>query len=290
MFFSDVFESEERGIEPVSRYNAVNMLLRSGVPAAVEAVPRNSAMGVVQFFNRSEKTIPRFSAVALAGIHPDDPLDPEERADGQAIFTGEAAVDDSVPWGIAMEQIAPDTYGEVAVSGCVPAIFYGTGKFVVPGSSGLTAGSSGSARVLLYPGVTDKQTAVPGLLLLGAASPAKDNEYFGIFKLGALSAQSLEVFNSYDPDSEYCGSTDVPGLNQIPRTVMTFEDGSYKEIFLAFFYDSDTRIYSCRFCTSLPENTVFSQLIGTFQNGFINQIYRQSSDRRMIFGEEWYLR
>lgn len=288
MFFNDIAVPGSPVSEPVSRYNAVNMLLRSELSAAEEVALLQNSMSVVQCFNVSETPLPRFQAVAITGVHASDGLlDPEDRAWGQAVVTGIPAVNDLFPYGIALEEILPETSGEVAVCGCVPAFFSGTGKFVTPSSAGLTAGSSGSSGVVCYPQERAGYGIVPGLIRLGFSHQVQSDEYFGAFKLRSLSAMSVEIFSSYEPEADFCGSTDIPGLDFIPRTVMNFEDLSRKNIYLVFFYENG--VYRSEFRCDLPVEMVFYRLLGTFQNGVVDQIW-QSDSGRMIFGEEWYLR
>ena len=242
---------------------------------------------VVDFYNDSDTEIPEFSAVALTGAFGESAWQ-LSRSCGEAIFTAHPAVDDSLPWGISLGEVPPKAFGRAVVSGTAPANFTGTGKYVSPGSAGLTAGNTGAAAVMLPPLPLSGKTVLPGVILLGGTAKVADNtkEYHGIFKMVALSAASVQIINGRNITSAYCGATDVPGVESLLVTEIQLDDVNEWQIFLAFFYDGEN--YSARFVTALPENTVFSQLIGRFKCGSVEQIF-QSDDSRMVFKDEWYL-
>jgi hypothetical protein len=254
-------------------------------PEDPPAVPLRNT--VVDFYNESDSDIPEFSAVALTGAFGETSWQLSRRS-GEAIFTARPAADDSLPWGIALGAVPCKAFGRAVVSGTAPANFTGTGKYVSPGAAGLTAGNTGAAAVMLQPLPVNGSSTLPGLILLGstAAVPDSPEEYHGIFKMVALSATSVQIINGRNIASAYCGATDVPGLGSLPVTEIELDDVNEWQIFLAFFYDGKN--YSARFVTALPENTVFSQLIGRFRCGSVEQIY-QSDDSRMVFKDEWYL-
>ena len=245
----------------------------------------------VDFCNISSGTIGSFTPVALTGAYGDESMQ-LSRCCGHAIFTGIPAVDDSVPWAIALDDIEPGNSGRAVISGIAPAYFSGNGKYALPSNAGLTAGESGNALILLEPLQLSGSRTLPGLILLGGASSViPENSYYGYFKLVALSTVSVKIINGYDSASSYCGATDIPGLNTIPVTELLLDDKQEWKIYLAFFYDTDTKTYSAEFVTGLPGTEVFSQLLGTFRRGKVDQIYRlEPGIGRMIFGEDWYLK
>jgi hypothetical protein len=286
MLFRDVSAGEAWQPESASRYNAVNFLLRSGESESVTdtPLPANQA----DFVNNSHADIPAFSPVAVTGIFQDGgTLQPMARLSGRAVLCGMAAVDDTYPWGIALQDIPAGSCGTIALYGTAPALFSGSGRFASPSAAGLVAGENGSALIVAPP-----DGEYPGLVILGGASGAVEtvapDEYYGYFKL-QLSGSNAVICNGYYPDTEYCGSTDVPGLGNIPRTELTLpENTAVCDIYLVFFFDRTERKYSASFMTYLPEDMVFFRLIGTINRGRVLQTYK-NADRMMNFGNEWYL-
>ena len=253
------------------------------------AVPDMPDNCTVDFYNNSASTIGEFSPVALTGAYGEAGWQ-LNRYCGNAVFNAQAAVDDALPWGISLGEVRVGEFGRAVISGTAPAYFSGNGKFVAPVGGGLTANESGNARILLAPLELNSKHSLPGIILLGssAVSAAPAEEYHGIFKLQALSPDTVMIINGADPSSAYCGATDVPGLKLIPTAVVTLDSVSEWQIFLAFFYDRTSGTYSAQFVTALPGNCVFSQLLGSFKSGTVNQIYKVDVSR-MTFGEEWYL-
>ncbi len=286
MLFRDVAAGEAWQPESASRHNAVNFLLRSGENAGETetSLPANQA----DFVNTSQTDIPAFTPVAVTGIFQNgDGLQQLARLSGRAVLCGMAAVDDSGPWAIALQDIPAGKSGTIALYGAAPAFFSGSGRFVSPSPAGLAAGESGSALILALP-----DGEYPGLVILGGASSAAatiaPDEYRGYFKLQSSGSNAV-ICNGYYPDTGYCGSTDVPGLENIPRTVLTLpENTAVCDIYLVFFFDRTDRKYSASFMTYLPEDMVFFRLIGTIDHGRVLQTYK-NSDRMMNFGNEWYL-
>lgn len=289
MQFSDVAPGAIREAESASWHNAVNALLRRQESPGEEAV--FSPAGVITFCNISEDEIPAFTAVAISGEYVSgDPQAHFGRLDGVITAAGVPAVNAELPWGIAREKVAPGEFGTMIVAGVTPALFSGEGRRVTPAENGLTAGESGNGEVIFPAAEFDGET-FPGLLILGsapAAATAVSNDYSGIFKLQALSGNSVAVVLGSNPDHLYCGSTDVPGLNNILRTELVFTEKGLKNIYLLFFYDRETKKYSCRFDTFIPADAVFYLHLGSFSNGYTVQSFR-SYDDRAVFGNNWYL-
>lgn len=286
MFFSDKVPGEIWQPESAARYNAVNAMLRNAGNAAGNEAEGNSYC-LLDFCNASSSVIPAFSAAAVAGDHGDSDLRCRfSRQHGAAVVDAQPAEDDSLPWGIALDTVEPGKTGVMAVCGIVPAHFSGTGKMLTPSSAGLIAGESGSARVILLPD-EKSDPALPGLILLGTGTVAK-GEYYGVFKLEAVSSAKVKIINGRNPQSIYCGFTDVPGLSSIPVQTLEIDDAGSQRIFLVFFYDESTATYSAEFRTSVPEESVFYLLLGIFDRGIVTQVW-QSDSNRAEFGNSWYL-
>lgn len=193
--------------------------------------------------------------------------------------------DDKLPWGVLANSIDPQECGSCIISGPANVQISGSnGDYVQPNKSNPEVFIVAQSGV---PIVT--KTGEYSVINLGGSSSAvadDTKEYHGIFKMVALSTTTVQIINGRNIASAYCGATDVPGLESLPVTEIELDDVNEWQIFLAFFYDGKN--YSARFVTALPENTVFSQLIGRFRCGSVEQIY-QSDDSRMVFKDEWYL-
>ena len=290
MQFSDVAPGMSRESESASWHNAVNFLLRQSKTLSEEK--NFLPPGAITFYNISTQEIPAFTAVAVTGeFDSGDPQALFRRFDGMLPASGIPALDGELPWGIALEKVAPGQSGMMVLYGLVPGFFSGTGKRVGPGTDGLAAGESGTGEVI-FPCVHNNGKTYPGLLLLGSAAPAANvvpDDYNGYFKLYSLSSNSAAIVCGSQPDAENCGFTDVPGAENIPRTVMNFTEPGRKQIYLLFFYDRETKKYSFRFDTFIAEDAVFYLYLGYFQNGTVTQSYRSNKNREE-FGESWYLK
>ena len=285
MIFSDVSSGEAWQPESAARYNAVNLLLRTG---NFTDVPENMPPDAVDVFNASPADIAAFAPVAVTGIYKgDSPLQQNARFSGRAVLCGKVAVDDSLPWGIALQDIPAGAYGTVRLYGTAPAFFTGTGRFVTPGVDGLTAGESGNALAVFAP-----DGPSPGLIVLGGASGKSagtvTDEYRGYFKLQKYGSDSVQICNGLNPALPDCGTTDVPGVTAIPQTILVLPETLPVDLFLVFFYDSASCKYSASFRFDVPDDAVFYRLIGRVESYGVIQSYR-SSESRMSFGNEWYL-
>ncbi|MBO5668588.1 MAG: hypothetical protein J6S43_05635 [Lentisphaeria bacterium] len=290
MLFSDTAPGSVFQGESAARYNAVNSLLRSALFPAAET-GRNPANFRLDFINASAQDISAFSPVAITGVSDDIPeYHSSGCIDGLAVVAGIPAADETLPWGIALEDVAPGQLGMLAFSGSVPAIFSGSGTFVAVSNGQLCAGNGGSARVLATCPTGPDGELHPGLLLLGGSGiAAPENEYNGIFKLQSLSGSSLKIVNGSAPDSPYCGYTDIPGCNAIPETVLTLPENKGSMIYLCFAYDSVSKSYSWSFESAVPAGVKLYRLLGRFRNGRTEQIFSDEKVTRIVFGEEWYL-
>ncbi len=288
MFFSDVSAGDAWQPESAARYNAVNSLLRSGSISGTYESAVNDCR--VEVFNHSGVTIPAFTPAAVTGCHlPDDPLQRNCRLAGKVLLEVVPAQNELLPWGIVIQDIQPGSSGVMIISGVVPAYFTGNGRAVTPGSGGLIAGNCGNGLTLLVP-----EKDLPGLIVLGGGSAAFGDEYRGYFKLEALSMTLLQICNGWQPDSEFCGRSDVPGLDNIPRMELEIPEAltaQLLDIHLVFFYDRASKVYSVKLMYDLPEEMVFSCYIGSFRYGRVTQQYKAEGESdKMIFGNEWYLK
>jgi len=285
MLFSDTVPGTPFTGESAARFNAVNSLLRSaGVPVAENSAPPTDFR--LNFINTSSQNIPAFSPVAVNSVSPGTGKD---WFDGQNVVSGIPAADESLPWGIALEDVAPGQMGIAAISGLIPAYFSGEGPFVTVSNGELISAAGGSARVLINCREDGCGNLLPGMLLSGgtAAIPAAD-EYNGIFELRALSRNTVRITNGREPDSACCGYTDVPGCETIPVTDLTLSEQGEVLLYICFIRDEEKNTYSWSFETDVPSGVLLFKLLGKFRGGSVSQIF-ESDYSRMIFGEEWYL-
>ena len=245
--------------------------------------------GMIDFFNASSTEIEPFSPVSITGAYGKNSWQ-LARYSGRCTVTAIPAADDSLPWAVTLTAAAAGGFGRAVISGIAPAYFTGEGKYVLPLAGKLLAGDTGKAQVILAPLQTDNGEMLPGALLLGGAGGAlfAADEYMGIFKLRALSATTLSVIDGSAPTSPYCGYTDIPDLKQIPVLTLEVEAAGAFPIYLVFFYEASGKSYSVQLLTAVPENAVFSTLLGRFCDGSVDQVYK-TADRRMVFGNDWYL-
>ena len=287
MSFRDVVSGEVWRPEPAERYNAVNQLLRQERSGNV--MPRRPVSGnTLDFCNVSPTEIPRFTPVSITGVYAEHEQENLwSRYDGQVLVSGVPAVNDLYLWGIAADSVLPGEFGTLTVSGLTPAWFPAGCRRVLPTPSGLAAGDG--AEVVAECVEYSSGDRFPGIIRLGGVSGG-DGGYCGAFKLQAVSVQEAEIVYGMDPSREYCGRTDVPGLEFIPRGNLTLPEARLYQIYLVFFYQRDENSrYTAEFLTEIPEDAVFYTPIGTFFNGMVKQVLDTGSSETLFFGNTWYL-
>ena len=208
----------------------------------------------------------------------------------QVIFGGVPATDDSGIWGIAAEDIAPGTAGNIVLNGVVRAfITSGSGNYAVPGKSGLMASNKGKHRIL-YGGNENN----PGWVMMNCNNAAAD--YSGTFKLRYTGERTFELYNGAYPEitasanSTCAGSTDLPGAERVSRQFITLPENM-----------SDAEVSLCACCNDGVYSTVIrveSQdypagyfayfKIGSIrENGDVFQIF--TAGGTIYFGRDWFL-
>lgn len=231
-------------------------------------------------FNNTDKLIPAYTPVYISG----------RKINNGELWCGvSVATTDEQNWGIVTADLAANGgMGTMVISGAAQAYISGNGQFASPGADGkLVAGSSGKA-LILHPG--DAQT--PGIVQLGYSAGAKaDNEYKGFFKIIRDNETSFSVVDGSDYDSDYCGYTDVPGCEMVPRTSFPFS--GYFKIYLNFrLYGRDEAsnpIYLITLTTTpSPSGYLESILVGSVSSdGVITQTLRTTET--VWFNKDWYL-
>lgn len=215
-------------------------------------------------------------------------------ANSAVFFTTSASTDEAVPckkysagetqWGVLTASLAPGEFGSCIVSGPVKVkISAGTGNYVQPNSTtpDVFTPSDNGVPILYREG----SYAIINLGGSGLALPQE--EYYGLFKLQAVDAVTLEVVNGKTPGSPDCGYTDVPGLGNIANAVLTLDAENLWYIYLLFFYDAGNKRYSAQISTEFADDAVFGELLGTFRAGKVTQVLKTME--RLVFGDDWYL-
>lgn len=290
MFFQDVSPGESWFPEPAARYNAVNRLLCGQDEISTGYEFPGFSGGVVDFCNTSGEMIKPFTAVSVTGSR-DYFLQQlrDSRFSGSCIVNGIPAKDDTRLWGISLDEVAPEEFGRLQVSGVVPAWYSGSGRRVTPGNAGLVAGESGIGEVVVSPINYDgeyKENSYPGIIVLRGSAVNADS-YGGTFKLQAVSPSKVEVIHGIFPDSDICGYSDVPGLYNVPRMSLELTPDETHAVWLYFDFDQDKKVYSAHLSSGLPEGILLYRQLGYFSGGMVTQSFRGTDMLR--FGDDFYL-
>ena len=243
---------------------------------------------IIQVRNSTEKLIPVWNAAAIIS---DENVCAEN---GQAVFNIRPAEVKDRFWGVVTGNLEPGACGTMVVNGVTPAfIRTGAGRYVTPGVEGLSAANSGRGEILNHPTDTD----IPGLILLGGSGNAL--EYIGYFKLvhkgwteGDEQYPIFEIINGYRPDDEFCGHTDIPGHEEIPRFEFVLKDLG-ATITLCVYEGADENgqnkgTYRVAFTIGAWNDGFTRQAIGNaYIDGTVEQAY--VSGGTIYFGRDWFL-
>lgn len=228
----------------------------------------------LQVRNNGDAVIPVWHAAALVngGTHQIENL--------QVVFDiCPARVGDKF-WGVVSSTLEPGQCGTMVINGVTPAfIASGYGKYVSPGINGLAAGHSGRAELLYHPTENDR----PGILLLGGST---SYDYTGYFKLVHCGGVTFEVINGYAPDDEFCGHTDIPGFEDIPR--FKFELPYNAATISLCVFHSRAEGYDVRFTIGEWNAGFTRRAIGNvYADGKIEQAYVAGGE--IYFGRDYFL-
>lgn len=202
------------------------------------------------------------------------------------IFHGKIATATDNCWGIAVENILPNTSGAVVLNGICQTFITGSGNYASPGANGkLVAGTSGKA-LILHPG--DAQT--PGIVQLGYSGGNQD-EYDGRFKVRHVEGRTFELCYGKRLADSIAGETDLPGAYKVARqTVILPEDKSYATLYLRACYKDGAYSTALDFSyTTGGEDGCFDvvSLAELHASGTVVQKYKD--DGVIYFGRQWYL-
>ncbi|MBE6391709.1 MAG: hypothetical protein E7042_05860 [Lentisphaerae bacterium] len=214
----------------------------------------------------------------------------------QVIFGVIPATDDSGIWGIAAEDIAPGTAGNIVLNGVVRAfITSGGGIYAVPGKNGLTASDKGRHRIL-HRGNENN----PGWVMMNSNKASED--YTGTFKLRWIKERTFELYNGAYPEitsnanSTRAGDTDLPGAEKVPRQFVYLpENVSGADVYLCACCNDGVYSTFVRVSdnddpngTPSPAGYFASVRIGDiYENGDVYQSF--TSGGTIYFGKDWFL-
>lgn len=252
MNFPDTVPGDRIQPGSAARYNAVNALLRAIPPGnhtATAAACRTAL--TVDVCNTSPEVIAPFTAVAFA----DTVIPQNSDSPHLPCFGVTAAVDDTMPWGIAAGEIAPGAWGTAVVSGTTPAHFArtGTGEYlplaagdkVIPAPEGLLPHCDHGATVLC-PAWQCGTTQLPGVILLERTAAGYHDDFTVSWK--SFGERTLAVS---------AGETEFPGLGNIagaelPAGEIAVNDGIY--LVITYTHDDTGKaVYSAEFQLSATD-------------------------------------
>ncbi len=237
---------------------------------------------IIPVRNSSKELIPVWHAAAIAG---DEKVNPEN---GSVLFNVRKVELRDRFWGIVTGNLEPGECGSMVVSGVTPAFIpTGSGRYVTPGEEGLAAANSGRGEILNHP----SDPEIPGMILLGGSGNSL--EYIGYFKLvhkgwteGSGRYPVFEIINGYDPESDFCGYTDIPGHEKIPRFEFVLKD--LGATITLCVYSNDDGTYRTVFTIGEWNAGFTRQAIGNaYIDGRVEQAY--VSGGTIYFGRDWFL-
>ena len=238
---------------------------------------------LINVYNPGAQMIPAFTAIRISGttILNTDTVSP-------VIFNAVAARREDVSWGIAAENIMPNSSGNMVVSGVAKAYISGSGSYANPGTNGkLVAGNSGKA-LILYLG-TDN---VPGIVQLGFSAGTQKEEYTGPFKLRHVEGRTFEICHgSYfdrpqHSDYQKAGNTDLPGATLVPRqNIILPENRTGADVYLHAIYEDGKYRVEFDFDSYRGFETIYIGVIRA--SGDVVQEYQEQGT--IYFGRQWYL-
>lgn len=241
----------------------------------------------VSVYNATEEIIYEGAAVVFS--------DESEHSSVEDIIPCQPYKADSEKWGVLLSTLNPGEIGEYLVSGIVDVDCPKQGTHVSPSASDpnvYTASDSG-ATVLSYDNETKKAKIV-----LGVGNAVADTGYNGNFKIvhkgtDELGGAVFEIVNGHDPESQYCGYTDVPGCESVAKKTFAVYEGKVRvSLEVHAIHDNDensTLYYKVVFRTDDQSVPGFeSVLIGyAYENGKVEQVYTEYDKIRI--SKDWYL-
>lgn len=208
----------------------------------------------------------------------------------QVIFGVVPATDDSGIWGIAAEEIASGTAGNIVLNGVARAfITSGSGNYAVPGKNGLMASDKGKHRILYHGNENN-----PGWIMMNCNNAAAG--YSGTFKLRYIGERTFELYYGAYPEitsnanSSIAGNTDLPGAEKVPRQFVYLPEG---------VKDAEVRLCAC--CNDGVYSTVIHVESQDYPDGYfasyeigiireVGDIYQSfTASGTIYFGKDWFL-
>lgn len=234
----------------------------------------------ISVYNDSDEVIPAWTAVRPGELFSRNDIS------GKVVFYAVIAENDSLPWGVVTTCINPGCFGNLLMSGVVPALVNGgvCGELVSPVDGELYPSASGRAEIL-EPG----DEYAPGLILMGAASGG-ENGYEGQFKVEVKDSNTCRVFWGIARSSGICGTTDVPGFEDgIPTAEVSIPESG--KLYMNFEKDETGDGYSLYFDGT--GEAVLNKLLCSFdedEEGNIKGVTQLFTDNDGIkFSREYFL-
>ena len=228
----------------------------------------------IPVFNDTSKLIPAYTAAAISGMN-------QTGGNWQLCVT--PALSDEGIWGVSAENIHPGTWGNMAISGVARAwIASSSGNYVVPSPAGLVGAVSGKAQIICSGSET-----VPGVIVLGYSG--NTDVYNGQF---AIRNTGLRTFEVCWPGFDTAGSSDLPGVEQIPVQTVTLPENNTLDS-IVFYACCNEGVYSAVIqlrSLDKPQGYFdYVELGGIYANGNVRQIYKDNTGTQLEFGRRWFL-
>ena len=239
--------------------------------------PGENMCGRIMVKNVSGSTIALWSAAAICDSS--GYLKPDRKQID--IYEVVPAVNDSLPWGIVLTELAPGECGSMQLSGVVPVWteVRANGR-ITPSANGFTGSMRGRGEVLVSGDIPFR----PAVILLN--SPA-GGEYNGGFKAVCTGNGSCRIINGYDPADRFCGKSDLPGAENIAAAEVPLTGTVALSIYLrAYKNDADEGTYRADIGT-YDTTALFNRLIAVVRhNCYVDQVFEGSE---VIFGRDYFL-
>ena len=114
--------------------------------------------------------------------------------------------------------------------------------------------------------------------------PAGGEEYTGYFKI-IQTETGYAVVNGRNYNDQYCGTTDIPGNSNIPRT--EFSSNFRGGIYLYAIYDNESETYTVTLGNLPSPSPLLYRQIGSISDSGITQTYTDGWS--INFGREYFL-
>lgn len=184
-------------------------------------------------------------------------------------------------WGVLQNTLQPGEIGDCIISGVTFIdVTSGIGKYASPNTDGsFVLGDAESGAKVVF------ASAGRAMIVLGFGSSGR-SEYDGFFKLIFSEAGVVKVVNGISPSSDICGTTDLPGAEDVPVAEFNCSDSGETQIYLHACHSNS--VYSVKLSDKrIVENSFDACLLGVVKDGKITQMYYSYSTK--AYRLDWYL-